>query len=45
MKKEYIQPKIKAINVGSLSMLCGSLATLNYRGDDYYSGDEGIDVD
>ena len=45
MKKEYIQPKIKAISVKASGMLCTSPVTLNYRGDDGYSGDEGKDVE
>lgn len=45
MKKEYIQPKIKAVSVKASRMLCTSSVTLNYRGDDGFSGDEGIDAE
>ena len=45
MMKAYIQPKTKAVNVKASQILCSSPATIDYRGDDGYSGDEGIDVD
>ena len=45
MKKEYIQLKIKAVSIKASRMLCISPVTLNYRGDDGYSGDEGKDVE
>ena len=45
MKKEYIQPKIKAVIIKASSMICTSSVTLNYRGNDNYTGDEGIDAE
>ena len=45
MKKAYIQPKTKAVNVKASEILCSSPDTPDYRGDDGYSGDKGIDVD
>ena len=45
MKKEYIQLKIKAVSIKASRMLCISPVTLNYRGNDNYTSDEGIDAE
>lgn len=44
MKKEYVQPKMKAVSVRASRMLCTSDQSFSITNDSYV-GAEGIDVD